>query len=72
MTQLFEKAIAEVYKRPANEQDAIASIILDELLDEERWSQAFERSQDKLARMAEKVRGDIKAGRIKEMGFDEL
>ncbi len=72
MTQLLEKAIAEVYKRPVNEQDAIASIILDELLDEERWTQAFEQSQDKLARMAEKVRGDIKAGRIKEMGFDEL
>jgi hypothetical protein len=32
----------------------------------------FARSQDKLAKLAEKVREDIKAGRVMKMGFDEL
>ncbi len=70
MTQLLEKAIAEVTKLPAVDQDAIATLILDELTDEQQWDLAFARSQDKLAKLAEKVREDIKAGRIKKMGID--
>lgn len=72
MTQLLKKAIEEVSKLPEPEQDAIATIILDELLDEQEWDLAFARSQDKLAKLAQKAREDIKAGRIREMGFDEL
>ena len=48
------------------------AIILEELADEERWSAAFAESQDQLAKLAEKARQDIKAGRFQEMGFDEL
>ena len=47
-------------------------MILDELADEQQWDMAFARSQDKLAMLAEKVREDIKAGRVRKMGFDEL
>jgi hypothetical protein len=72
MTQLLEKAIAEISKLPTAEQDAIATMILDELADEQQWDMAFARSQDKLARLAEKVREDIKAGRVRKIGFDEL
>ncbi|MBM3238358.1 hypothetical protein FJZ31_18865 [Candidatus Poribacteria bacterium] len=72
MTQLLEKALTEVYKLPPEKQDAIASVILEELEDELRWDAAFAASQDKLAKMAEKVREDIKAGRVRKMGFDEL
>jgi hypothetical protein len=72
MTQLLEKAITEIYKLPATDQDAIATMILDELADEQRWDMTFARSQDKLAKLAEKVREDIKAGRVKKIGFDEL
>jgi hypothetical protein len=72
MTQLLEQALTEVYKLPPEKQDAIASAILEELEDEQRWQAAFAGSQDKLAKLARKVRQDIKAGRVKEMGFDEL
>lgn len=72
MTQLLEEAIQQIHKLPAAQQDAIAAVILDELADEQQWDEAFARSQDKLARMAEKVREDIKAGRVKTMGIDEL
>jgi hypothetical protein len=72
MTQLLEKAIAEIYKLPATDQDAIAAMILDELAEEQQWDMIFARSQDKLAKLAEKVREDIKAGRVMKMGFDEL
>lgn len=71
MTQLLEKAVTKVSKLTAAEQNVIATMILDELAEEEQWDIAFAQSQDKLAKLAEKVREDIKMGRVKKMGFDE-
>ncbi len=72
MTQLLVQAIEKVHHLPPSEQDAIATIILDELADEERWSAAFAKSQDQLAKLVEKARQDVQAGHFREMGFDEL
>jgi hypothetical protein len=72
MTQLLEQALNEVKKLPEPEQDAIATLILDELADERRWQESFARSQEQLARVAAKVREDIQAGRVKSGGFDQL
>ncbi len=72
MTTLLEAAIAELHKLSAPEQDAIAQIILDELADEQQWEKQFAQSQDALARLAAKVRSDIRIGRVKPMGMDEL
>jgi hypothetical protein len=72
MTRLLEQALTEVKKLPEPEQDAIASLILDELADERRWQESIARSQESLARLAAKVREDIRAGRIEEGGFDQL
>ena len=72
MTQLLEKALTEVYKLPPEKQDAIATLILEELEDERLWDKAFAESQDKLALLARKVRADIKTGRIRKMEIDEL
>ena len=72
MTQLMEQALTRIRSLPSAEQDAVASIILDEIEDEQRWDAAFAASQDQLARMAAKARADILAGRVREMGLDEL
>lgn len=72
MTALLEQALAEVHKLPPDQQDAIASLILEELDDEEKWSRAFAQSQDALARLADKVRAEKRAGKVKPVGFDEL
>jgi hypothetical protein len=72
MTQLLEQALNEVKKLPAPEQDAIATLILDELADERRWQESFARSQDQLTRLAAKVREDMRAGRVQSGGFDQL
>lgn len=69
MTKLLERALAQVYELPETEQDAIATLILDELADEEKWQAAFARSQDVLAQLAQKARADIKAGRAKKWGL---
>ena len=72
MTRLLEQAIEAAGKLPEAEQDTIATIILEELDDERRWSEAFARSQGPLSKLAEKVRADIAAGRVRAIGIDEL
>jgi aspartate/glutamate racemase len=72
MTRLLEQALTEVHKLPEPEQDAIAALILDELADERRWQESFARSQDQLARLAQKAREDVAAGRVVSGGFDQL
>jgi len=67
MTQLLEKAISEVAKLPAAEQDAVAAILLDELASEQRWTESFAKSQDVLARLAEEALAEHAAGRSKPL-----
>lgn len=52
MTQLLEKALSQVAKLPASEQDAMAAIVLEELASEKRWAASFAKSQDLLATLA--------------------
>jgi len=72
MTQLLEQALEAMRKLPSSEQDALAAIILEEIADERRWDEGFARTQPQLAQLAEKVRTDIRAGRVKDVGIDEL
>ena len=72
MTQLLERAIGEARKLSPPEQDAIAALILEELDDERRWDEAFAASQDRVAELAAKVRLDLAAGRVLDIGIDEL
>jgi hypothetical protein len=72
MTQLLQQALDAVQKLDPQQQNAIASLILDALADDRRWEQAFARSEDKLAALPERVRADIAAGRVRNQGIDEL
>jgi hypothetical protein len=58
----LQQAFAKLEKLPDSQQDAIASIILQEIADERIWDESFANSQDKLATMAQKARADIEAG----------
>ena len=62
MTQLFEQAMAEVAKQPAIVQDAIATLILDELRDNVQWQTAFDRTSDAdWEAMVQQVQAEIAA-----------
>jgi hypothetical protein len=63
MTELLKKAFEAVSKLPPESQDAIAARMLMELEDETRWDEAFARSQDTLARMADEAIDEFKAGK---------
>jgi hypothetical protein len=67
MTQLLEKALNEIAKLPASDQDAVAAILLEELASEQRWSESFAKSQDSLAKLAEQALAEYAAGRTKPL-----
>ena len=67
MTQLLEKALSEVAKLTASEQDAVAAILLEELASERRWAGSFAKSPDLLAKLAEEALAEYTAGRTKPL-----
>ena len=54
------------------EQDAIAALILEELVDEELRSDSFSRSHPLLAKMAQRVQAESIAGQLQSGGIEEL
>ena len=52
MTTLLEKAFEKVGALAHDEQDAIASQILDSLADEEAWKKRFAAKRDRLRQLA--------------------
>jgi hypothetical protein len=63
MTDLLSRAVHEVEKLPAEDQDAIATRILAEVADEEAWAARFRATTDQQwDRMAEAARREISAG----------
>ncbi|MBE9044987.1 hypothetical protein IQ255_11325 [Pleurocapsales cyanobacterium LEGE 10410] len=60
MTKLLRQAISEIEKLSPEQQDAIASRLLEELQDEQKWSTRFNSTTDEQwDRMAEMVRQEI-------------
>jgi hypothetical protein len=55
MTALLEKALEKVGALPQEEQDAIASEILDSLADEEAWKDRFAAKRDRLRQLAQEA-----------------
>jgi hypothetical protein len=63
MTELLKKAFDEAAQLPEDQQDAIASLLLEELKSDRAWGQAFDRSQDTLEKLADEAIRDHKAGK---------
>lgn len=67
MTLLLEKALKAVANLPAQEQDAMAAILLEELASEQHWSDSFAKSQDFLADLAAEALAEHAAGQTKPL-----
>lgn len=61
-TQLLERAFAEAAKLPVREQDALATLVMEEIAAEKQWDDAFANSQDMVAQMAEQALAEHKKG----------
>ena len=74
MSHLMDRAFREARQLPESDQEAIASIILQEIESERRWDELFSRpeSADLLSRMADEALAGMRAGRAKKLDLDEL
>jgi hypothetical protein len=72
MTEQLERAIAKLKILPTDQQDAIATLILEELADDQRWDESFGRSSDLLAKLASEAMVEYRAGKTQELDPEVL
>ncbi len=72
MTNMLQRALAEVGKLSEDEQDRVAQWLLAELEDDRGWDDAFANSADRLAQLAGEALDDHAKGRTERLDADQL
>ena len=74
MSHLLDLALSKMKELPEIDQEALGSIILQEIESEQRWDELFARfdSADLLARMADEALAAARAGRARKLDVNEL
>ena len=67
MTTLLERAVAEASKLTMEQQNFVAALLLREMESEKRWTEAFAKSQDKLASLADEALMEFERGETKPL-----
>ncbi len=65
MAELLQKAIAKLSELPEKEQEEIASLILEEIADEQKWQKSFANSEKQLEMLAEEALTEFKQGKTR-------
>ena len=63
MTALMEKAIKETAKLSDEEQDLVASVVLDTIRDNRQWDAKFARTKDVLEELYDEATEEYSAGK---------
>ncbi|MBD2485284.1 hypothetical protein [Planktothrix sp. FACHB-1365] len=72
MTELLERAIAQLKVLSPSEQDAIATLILQEVEAQMRWDSAFAQSPDAMAKLAANAMAEYHSGQTQELDPETL
>jgi hypothetical protein len=72
MTTLLEQVFAEAAKLPAQEQEALAAWLIEELKSDRHWSQLLESSSDILEQLADEALAEFRAGRTQVLDPEQL
>jgi hypothetical protein len=72
MTERLEQAIAQLQTLSTDQQDAIATLILAELEEEQRWDDSFARSPNLLAKLAAEAMAEHRSGKTQELDQETL
>jgi hypothetical protein len=72
MTELFRRAFEEASKLSPREQDALASVLLEELEGEQLWESTLEETREKLASLADAALAEYRAGKTQALDPEEL
>jgi hypothetical protein len=63
MITLLEQAVAKARDLPPSEQDALASLMLEEIEADQKWDELFARSPDQLQKIADRAWAEHEAGK---------
>lgn len=63
MTTLLERAVAEASKLTVEQQNFVAALLLREMESEKRWTEAFAKSEDVLASLADEALMEFESGK---------
>lgn len=72
MTELLQRAFDEASKLPEEQQDALASLLLQELESEREWDRAFTGSQDTLKRLSDEALREDQRGSTEDLDPSNL
>lgn len=72
MTNLLKEAFEKASSLPPEEQDAVARLLMAEIEDEAQWADAFARSQDAIAKLADQTLAEFVAGDTEILDLDDL
>ena len=72
MMKLLEQAISKIKTLPSDQQEALATIILEEIEEEKRWDESFARSPDLLAKLAAEAMAEYREGKTQELDPETL
>lgn len=72
VTTLLEQAFTEAAKLPPQEQDALATWLIEELAAERRWSRLLETTPDILEQLAEEALAEHRADRTQPLDPERL
>jgi hypothetical protein len=67
MTNSLQEAFKQASVLPAEQQEVLAAILLEEIAAEKYWQQAFAGSQDALAKMAEEALEEDRRGETEDL-----
>ena len=68
---MLEQAFKAASELPSEDQDALASKLLDEIAWETKWDSAFERDPAKLKKLAAQARDEIRAGNTRLLDLND-
>jgi hypothetical protein len=72
MTELLKKAFEQASQLPDRLQDEVARQLLEDIEGDLLWDDTLTRSQDQLEKMADRALQELRAGRTRKGGFDNL
>jgi hypothetical protein len=72
MTILLEQAVEKARQLSAEEQDALAKLMLEEIEADRRWEEVLAKSPQKLAKFADKAWAEHEAGKSEPLDPEDL
>ncbi|CAA6603522.1 conserved hypothetical protein [Rhodospirillaceae bacterium LM-1] len=69
MNKMLERAIAQATRLPEDEQETLASLMLEEMASEKAWDESFAKSETMLAAMARRAKERHAKGETTPLAF---